>query len=90
MEQGEQLIFSNAITRSNTHHHHHNPHRHLKGGAYTLFHWRTLITGSKLSRVQYPDELEIPPAEINFSSLISFLLDRGAVPDPQGFEDVEG
>lgn len=56
----------------------------MKGGTYTLFHWRTLITGSKLYRVQYADELEIPQAEINFSALISFLLDRGAVPDAQG------
>lgn len=56
----------------------------LKGGTWTIFNWNCLVTGSKLYRLQYSDELQIPQAEIDFEELISFLLDRGAVPDIKG------
>ncbi|KAL2043745.1 hypothetical protein N7G274_003264 [Stereocaulon virgatum] len=56
----------------------------LKGGSWTLFNWNCLITGSRLYRLQYSDELQIPQAEIGFEDLVSFLLDRGAVPDVKG------
>ena len=56
----------------------------LKGGTWTLFHWNYVITGSRLYRLQYSDELQLPQAEIQFEELISFLLDRGAIPDIKG------
>ena len=56
----------------------------LKGGSWTTFNWNTLMTGSCLYRLQYSDELQIPKAEINFEELLSFLMDRGAVPDIKG------
>ena len=56
----------------------------LKGGSWTLFKWNCVVTGSKLYRLQYSDELQIPQAEIDFEELVSFLLDRGAVPDVKG------
>ncbi len=56
----------------------------LKGGTWTTFNWNTLITGSCLYRLQYSDELQVPKAEIDFEELLSFLMDRGAVPDIKG------
>ena len=56
----------------------------LKGGSWTIFNWNCLITGSRLYRLQYSDELQIPQADIEFEELLSFLLDRGAVPDVKG------
>ena len=56
----------------------------LKGGSWTIFNWNRLITGSRLYRLQYSDELQIPQADIDFEELLSFLLDRGAVPDVKG------
>ena len=56
----------------------------LKGGSWTIFNWNCLITGSRLYRLQYSDELQIPQADIDFEELLSFLLDRGAVPDVKG------
>lgn len=56
----------------------------LKGGSWTVFNWNCLITGSRLYRLQYSDELQIPQADIDFEELLSFLLDRGAVPDVKG------
>jgi len=56
----------------------------LKGGPWTIFHWECLITGSRLYRLQYSDEIQVPCAEIDFEGLISFLLKRGAVPDVKG------
>lgn len=47
-------------------------------------HWNTLITGSKLYRVQYSDDLRVPQAEVELAQLVGFLLDRGAVPDAKG------
>jgi len=60
----------------------------LKGGSYTLFHWRELSIGTKTYRLAYHDELAQPQAEIDFESLVAFLLDRGAVPSPNGFADL--
>ena len=56
----------------------------LRGGSWTIFNWNCLITGSRLYRLQYSDELQIPQADIDFEELLSFLLDRGAVPDVKG------
>ncbi|KAK5065187.1 hypothetical protein LTR84_001024 [Exophiala bonariae] len=58
----------------------------LRGGSWRAFHWKKLIVGRKLYRIQYEDELREPPAEIDFSELVHFLLDWGAIPDPLGWE----
>lgn len=60
----------------------------LKGGSYTLFNWRELSIGSKTYRLAYHDELVQPQAEVDFEQLVSFLLDRGAVPSQTGFADL--
>lgn len=57
----------------------------LKGGSWTFFHWNRLVTGKKLYRIQYKYELRVPQAEIGFDELLAFLLDRGAVPDENGW-----
>ncbi|WEW56436.1 hypothetical protein PRK78_001879 [Emydomyces testavorans] len=63
-----------------------NPERSsLKGGTWSFFYWNRLITGKKLYRIQYKDEMRVPQAEIEFYELVSFLLDRGAVPDENGW-----
>lgn len=56
----------------------------LKGGTWTVFNWNRIITGQRLYRLQYSDDLQEPQAEIDFEELVSFLLDRGAVPDIKG------
>ena len=58
----------------------------LKGGSWRTFNWRRLVVGRKLYRIQYEDELREPPAEIDFSELVNFLLDWGAIPDSIGWE----
>jgi hypothetical protein len=57
----------------------------LRGGSWRTFHWKKLVVGRKLYRIQYEDELREPPAEIDFSDLVHFLLDWGAVPDESGW-----
>lgn len=61
----------------------------LRGGSWRTFHWKRLIVGRKLYRIQYEDELREPPAEIDFSDLVHFLLDWGAVPDQMGWEQLK-
>ena len=56
----------------------------LRGASWTLFNWNYLVTGSRLYRLQYSDDLRLPQAEISFDDLLFFLLDRGAVPDVKG------
>lgn len=56
----------------------------LSGGTWTCFNWNALITGTRLYRLQYSDDLQVPQAEIDFGELLGFLLDRGAVPDVKG------
>lgn len=57
----------------------------IKGGSWTLFNWEKLKTGRAVCRVEYADEVRQPQAEVDFEELVAFLLDRGAVPDPDGF-----
>ncbi|RMZ89286.1 hypothetical protein DV736_g3484, partial [Chaetothyriales sp. CBS 134916] len=59
---------------------------YLRGGSWRAFHWKRLTVGRKLYRIQYEDELREPAAEIDFSDLVHFLLDWGAVPDAMGWE----
>ena len=56
----------------------------LPGGSWTLFNWNYMISATKTYRLQYSDDLQIPQAEVDFGELISFLMDRGAVPDAKG------
>ncbi|KAL3461041.1 hypothetical protein BJX64DRAFT_300399 [Aspergillus heterothallicus] len=64
-----------------------NPHTiSLPGGSWATFSWYELHTGPVLYRCQYKEELRVPPAEIVFEELVTFLLDRGAVPDPKGWK----
>ncbi|KAK2800666.1 hypothetical protein FQN50_008050 [Emmonsiellopsis sp. PD_5] len=63
-----------------------NPTRSgLPGASWSFFHWNMLVTGKRLYRVQYRDELRVPQAEIGFEELVGFLLDRGAVLDERGW-----
>lgn len=57
----------------------------LKGGSWSGFNWNRLVTGRRLYRCQFKDELCAPQAEIDFEELVVFLLGRGAVPDPKGW-----
>jgi hypothetical protein len=56
----------------------------LPGGTWTMFNWNQIITGRKLYRLQYSADLREPQAEVDLEELLSFLLDRGAVPDAKG------
>ncbi|KAI9711993.1 MAG: hypothetical protein M1820_001701 [Bogoriella megaspora] len=60
----------------------------LRGGSWTLFRWKEMTIGIKSYRVQFRDELRQPQAEIDFERLVTFLLDRGAVPDDAGFRQL--
>ncbi|KIW00615.1 uncharacterized protein PV09_07812 [Verruconis gallopava] len=60
----------------------------LRGGSWTQLNWRELAIGVKSYRLQYHDELCQPQAEVEFEKLVAFLLDLGAIPDPQGWEDL--
>lgn len=58
----------------------------IPGGSWTTFNWRTNAIGVKTQRVEYADQVRQPQVEIAFGELVSYLLDLGAVPDPQGFK----
>lgn len=62
----------------------------LRGGSWRTFHWRRLVVGRKLYRIQYEDELREPPAEIDFADLVNFLMDWGADLDSVGWEKLRG
>ncbi|KAI1623271.1 hypothetical protein EDD37DRAFT_464264 [Exophiala viscosa] len=61
----------------------------LRGGSWRAFHWKRLVVGKRLYRIQYVDDLREPPAEVEFSELIHLLLDWGAVPDAMGWEKLK-
>ena len=58
----------------------------LRGGSWRTFHWRRLVVGRKMYRIQYEDELREPAAEMDLSDLVHFLMDWGAVPVWSGWE----
>ena len=60
----------------------------LRGGSWTQLNFRSLTIGVKSYRLQYHDELCQPQAEVEFEKLVAFLLDLGALPNPQGWEDL--
>jgi hypothetical protein len=39
----------------------------LRGGSWGTFHWKKLVVGRKLYRIQYADKLREPPTKINVS-----------------------
>ncbi|KAM0817099.1 hypothetical protein AB5N19_02902 [Seiridium cardinale] len=58
----------------------------IPGGSWTTFNWKTNTIGIKTQRVEYADQLRQPQVEVAFDELISYLLDLGAIPDPQGWK----
>jgi hypothetical protein len=62
----------------------------IPGGTWTIFNWQSHKIGLKTQRIDYTDQLRQPQAEIGFEELISFLIDLGAVPDPNGFRMLRG
>ncbi|KAJ9143081.1 hypothetical protein NKR23_g6718 [Pleurostoma richardsiae] len=57
----------------------------LEGGTWSIFQWKKQSIGRKTQRVQYADQLRQPQSEVDFSDLVSYLLDLGAVPNQQGW-----
>lgn len=57
----------------------------IPGGSWTTFNWRTNVIGLTTQRVEYADQLRQPQVEVAFDELVAYLLDLGAVPDPQGW-----
>ncbi|SPQ23185.1 6ec725cf-b8a6-43d0-9544-816bd4b7eac4 [Thermothielavioides terrestris] len=57
----------------------------IPGGSWTTFNWQTNVIGFKTQRVEYADQLRQPQVEVAFDELVCYLLDLGAVPDPQGW-----
>jgi hypothetical protein len=43
-----------------------------------------IVTGKKLYRLNFSEDLQEPQAEIDFEELMAFLIDRGAKPDVKG------
>ncbi|KAK6354561.1 hypothetical protein TWF696_003703 [Orbilia brochopaga] len=56
----------------------------ISGGSWTIFHWHKIVTGRVNYHLRLRDRMVQPQAEIDFEKLVTFLLDRGAVPDPEG------
>lgn len=57
----------------------------IPGGSWTTFNWRVRVIGLTTQRLEYADQLRQPQVEVAFDELICYLLDLGAVPDPQGW-----
>lgn len=57
----------------------------LPGGSWTKFNWRTNMIGLRTQRVEYADQVRQPQAEVTLESLVSYLLDLGAVPNQHGW-----
>ncbi|KAI9767420.1 MAG: hypothetical protein M1840_005649 [Geoglossum simile] len=62
-----------------------HPAAMAKGGSWMVMNWDKLHVGHKLYRLQYSDELRFEQAEVDFGEMLGFLLDRGAIPDAEGF-----
>ncbi|KAJ6261572.1 hypothetical protein Dda_4242 [Drechslerella dactyloides] len=56
----------------------------ITGGSWTIFNWHKIVTGRVNYHLRLRDRMVQPQAEIDFEKLVTFLLDRGAVPDPEG------
>lgn len=58
----------------------------IPGGSWSTFNWRTNTIGMKTQRVEYADDVRQPQVDIAFDDLISYLMDLGAVAEPQGWK----
>ncbi|EWC47484.1 hypothetical protein DRE_00452 [Drechslerella stenobrocha 248] len=56
----------------------------IRGGSWTIFNWHKIVSGRVNYHLRLRDSMMQPQAEIDFEKLVTFLLDRGAVPDPEG------
>lgn len=57
----------------------------LGGASWSCFDWFQREAGRVTLRIQRSDKVILPEAKIDFSKLLAFLQDRGAVPCPGGF-----
>jgi hypothetical protein len=57
----------------------------IPGGSWTTFNWRMNVIGLNTQRVEYADQLRQPQVEVALDELVSYLLDLGAQPDPNGW-----
>lgn len=57
----------------------------IPGGSWSTFNWKTNTIGMKTQRVEYAEEVRQPQVDIAFDDLVSYLMDLGAVADPQGW-----
>jgi hypothetical protein len=60
----------------------------LKGGSWTIFNWETMTIGSCTYKVTetYQGDIRQPQADVDFTELLLFLMDRGARPHGEGFK----
>ena len=58
----------------------------IPGGSWTTFNWKTHTIGIKTQRVEFPDQVRQPQVEVAFDDLVCYLLDLGAVPEPNGWK----
>ncbi|KAL1901647.1 hypothetical protein Cpir12675_000337 [Ceratocystis pirilliformis] len=58
----------------------------IPGGSWMTLNWRKRLIGSRTQRVAYTDQVRQPQAEVAFDNLVSYLLDLGAVPEPEGWK----
>ncbi|KAF3810627.1 hypothetical protein GCG54_00013869 [Colletotrichum gloeosporioides] len=58
---------------------------HIPGGTWAILDWEKRRLPDQTQRLQHPDELRQPQAEINFEDLVTYLYDLGAVPNSTGW-----
>ena len=51
----------------------------IDGASWSRFDWVEQTSGRILSQVQRSDTIKLPEARVNFSELVAFLKDRGAL-----------
>ncbi|KAF3920972.1 hypothetical protein ABW20_dc0101595 [Dactylellina cionopaga] len=56
----------------------------IRGGSWTIFNWHKIITGRVNYHLRLRERMLQPQAEVDFEKLVTFLLDRGAIPDAEG------
>lgn len=58
----------------------------IRGGSWTTFNWKMNAIGMSTQRVEYADQVRQPQVDVAFDDLICYLMDLGAVTDPQGWK----
>ncbi|EPS39905.1 hypothetical protein H072_6234 [Dactylellina haptotyla CBS 200.50] len=56
----------------------------IRGGSWTIFNWHKIVTGRVHYQMKLRERMSQPQAEVDFEKLVTFLLDRGAIPDAEG------